>query len=812
MKKTKLLPIIVSTLMLQSPLAFGGYYRSSIEGISFDDADLGEPSILTIQKFSCADYAPGGSRKDADLLVTCQNGVTAAYSVANKYAKGEGSYLGCIDGFQQGIARGFNEKRNPSVQMLKQAKKRYSNTEMQTAVTRAKSKASNDSNYSTEGEIIKRFRSVVRTSSTQQVQAPSDDYSDILTIPNFQGFNDGYTTDSMGGNFNDVIRSGWVKSSDRIERRIQARAVKKHFGTRNILSDSCSQYPTLFDTSLHTVSLWDFFSAYGEYNFKDYGWKSTDRSWIKLVNKSISNENFIYHGIQPVMEDYVVTTGYHKKPQPRMKDEVITNPDGTTTKTGKKIPVLDANGVPVIDMVDDKTRPITEVRQRAVAGKSKKDLQRIFEDGFKTSYQRFARVLFAREFLKMHKISRSLGETAGNAIGVIVAQDIADQLAYNEKYQSDSRAEYAREYEKLFVDSWNTNFDYFMNNPMVEILDFATIGKDNDGIFKRGEMIRPVLRLRNLGLQSGKVNVLMSGAAINNASKKVGSIVASPSLEFNYDTSSYLASLKPDLRLLNRTEVNVAIDGPAISQVYRLKSTDSEAILINDVAEIHGTKTELNPIQGNGTVFARIKNPSKSLVNVIDVELVLSNGAKFNSSLTNLGAEDEDKAFPIQFDSVDPLYILNKGGISGEVVTRVAGQKIHSGSFSTSVDRSNLLSDYYFAVINNETSNYGGEAKGSRKASLHQMIVERTRIDIKRDTKWSNPSSVNSTVLGKILLAKKKAIVAGNMSESAQQDLNVLANELNKIYKKVFGYDDYLKLLNELSSVPLEEIGKKDRK
>lgn len=804
-KKTNKL-IVAAFLMAQAPGVIAGYYNSSIDGISLDGMYTPD-NLNDISKTVCEKYYDDPNM-DKEHTQMCERGVKTAQRMAAVYAAGEGNYLGCVDGYQQGIYRGFNASSNPSAGMLREAQNDLQDVRLTNAINRGKAKASKDSRFSTESEIIKRFRDASRFSENDRITAPSKDYSDVLDVPKFDGFSDGYAADGKGGSFNDVINAGWVRSSDSINRRIQARAVARQFGIRGNLSEKCSKFPTLFNGRLHTVSMWDLFSAYGQYNFKDYGWKSTTRAWNKFKT-SEEQESVAFRNIQDVKEPYQHRVGYEKKPEPRMQDEI--GADGQPT--GRQVPVLDANGRPVIDMVDDLTKPIFETRYRVVTGKSAEKLKKIYADSFADSYQNLAREHFGKAFVSQHKVASAMGADSGKAVGVIVAKDIAKQLAYDEKYKIQSASAFSAEYEKLFKKSWFENYNYFANNAMIEILEVDLVGKNADGIFRKNEQIRPIVKMRNLGLKKGNVRVEMDGYGLATSANDFDSLLAPASLTFTYDDGDYLGRLKDDLNVMGTTDVTVKVKGPNIDKVFALNSSKTKRITINEVAEIHGVNNQLNSfVKGDATVFVTIKNPStQTTAAMVDLNVVLNNGRSFSASTSKL-AGGEQRRVPVRMTGLDPIDIIN--GVYGTVSTKIGTKTIHSDSgVRMDVGLESGVSEYFHAVVNNETTNFGSdELREDRLETLYQTVVSETIKNISRDqVRWGNPAVVNRTILGKLISKYKSSSAAGKLSSEAIQVYEGLGKELNAAFKDGKDYKEFLELIQVLDP-SAEKKSKKDRK
>lgn len=802
MKKTSKL-MVAAFLMTQAPAVIAGYYNSSIDGISLDGIYTPE-NLSNISKTVCKKVYDDPNM-DKEHTQMCERGVQSAQRMAAVYAAGEGSHLGCVDGYQQGIFRGFNQTSNPSIEILKEEQRSLKGITIENAVARGKVKASKDSRFSTESEIIARFRDNVRDDASQTITAPSNDYSDVLKVPRFEGFDDGYAADGKGGSFGDVINAGWVSTSSSIGKRIQARAVARQFGLKSNLSDKCSATPILFDRGLSAVSMWELFSAYGQYNFKDYGWKSTTRAWNKF-QASEEQEAIAYRNIQDVKEAYQARIGYHQKSVAVEIDEL----DANGQPTGRKVVKRDANGNIVYKQVDDTTRPIFETRYRVVQGKSASDLKAVYADAFSESYRNLAKEHFGKAFITSHTIARNMGEDSGKAVGLIVARDVAKQQAYDEVYKAQSATSFAKEYENLFVSSWNKNFDYFSNNPMVEITSFDLSG-DGNGIFTRGESLKSVLGLRNLGLKSGNIKVSLDSSSFESGTARSEYVTAPASLNFSHTSASAQGKLSNNLQVFDNARLTVSIDGSDIKKVYELKSTDSKTIEILDVAPVYTAETRINStVAGDATVYVTVKNPSNSETSAsVDINVTMNDGKTYTASTTALKA-GESKKVPVRITGLDPLFIIGNG-LSGKATSSVAGRVMNTRSASSdSVDFDRAVADYFNSILTNSTTNFGDDGyKEDRVETLVTMILNRTEAQIK--TNWDNNAQVANTLIGALQKEYKASAAAGKLNEEAKQTYVTLAQELEALYDDVFGYKDYVNQLKVFNG-QLETRGKKDRK
>ncbi len=802
-KKRKLL--IAAFLMTQAPAVLADYYRSSIEGISLDGTYTPE-NLSNISKTVCKKVYDD-PQMDKEHTQMCERGVQSAQRMAAVYAAGEGTHLGCVDGYQQGVYRGYNTTSNPSIDVLREEQRALKGVTLENAVARGKVKASKDSRHSTEGEIIKRFRDNIRSSSNDSIQAPSDDYSDILKVPRFEGFSDGYAADGKGGSFSDVINAGWVSSSSSINKRIQARAVARQFGINSNLSDKCSSTPILFNKGLHTVSMWSLFSAYGEYNFKDYGWKSTSRAWTKFQT-SEEQEAIAFRNIQDVKEQKQVQDGYHKKSVAVEIDEIDP---ATGQPTGKKVVKRDANGNIVYTQVDDLSRPKFKTVYVTVPGKSAKDLKAVYEDAFSESYRNLAKEHFGKAFISTHTMARRMGEDAGKAVGLIVARDAAKQQAYDDAYKAQSAVSFAKEYENLFKTSWFNNFNYFANNPMVEITEFELVG-DGNGIFTRGEELKARLGLNNLGLKSGQVKVSLDSASFETGSSRSDYVQAPASLGFDYVSNKSLGKLKDSLNVFDRANLVISIDGTDIKKVYALKSSADKTVTIQDVAQIEKTNVEVtSTIAGDATVFVNVHNPSNTETSSsVDIVVTTNHGLTFRTSATALKA-GESKRIPVRVTGLDPLDIIKKG-VGGTATSSVGGRVMNTVNTGTAtVNRAKEIANYFNEVLIGGTNNFGDEDRDGRTQTLIDLILRETSDIADKHFDWDDSSAVSRTILGNMMRVYKASSAAGRMTDEARNIYADLAQDLEKEYKDVGGYKDYVKNL-EVFNKKLKTRKKKDRK
>ena len=436
--------IIVSVLLTSSAISIAGHYNSTIVGIDVIGTQYQPPQDVSPDVCERFEQDPQTGEDDVKAYKACASGVAAARYMGERFAAGEGKYLGCLDGFQQGLYRGYNATMDPTPQMLDEAKRLYSNLQMPSAIRRATESAESTGSSIAESEIIGRFREVVGTN-----QEPDSNY--YYPTHNFDGFTNGYGYDGMIGDVSTYENLGWLGSNYEYRDLVSVKAIHPYHVGNYTPQKICDPMNTLFydqyfSNSIRYPSLWDLFSSYGRYNFKKYGWKNEKRSWKFWRDEITGNpDKFEYINMKPRTHKvpYKVKVGTEIDRWETVmckKEEQSTDANGQLIITIKEVPCLDANGNVVKKPI---MRDVFETRYKTevVPGRGKSYYQGIFENGFKQAYKEFyVAQYFSLAFVVSHTDKQQTGELVGEAIGRQSAKEYANVLAYNEKYQRDSVA------------------------------------------------------------------------------------------------------------------------------------------------------------------------------------------------------------------------------------------------------------------------------------------------------------------------------------------------------------------------------------
>lgn len=737
-KQTLSKALISAALLSQSPFIMADY-RSSIGGI---DLGVVYNPPTNIGPIVCEQYMrdPDTGADDSDLLMACQMGVNAARWMAEKYAQGDGRFLGCLDGMMQGVDRGFNANKNPSARQLDEARARYENLEMPSARTRAQRQAQDDGQAVADSKIIERFRQVV---GTGRLPDPTYTYPDH----NFNGFNNGFDYDNRAGSFQNVYDAGWVTSSDSLERRIQARAIYELHNANYSPSNLCRAGSVLIPYL--PMTLWDYFQQRRDHDFQQYGWRNVNRALNYFLNDVTgTTEKLFYLNIQGKREQYIERV---------LVRQAEYDADGNLIREAEYR---------------------DEIREREVPGRGKDYYQRVYRDVFRLAYDEYYRTqYFGKAFVEAHQQFREVGETIGAAIGANIAGKTADQLAYNARYREESIAAFNLEWRTNYDQQWNYIWSHFLNNSVVELNTLGLEGDVNDGIFRAGERLRAFMNVTNLGMQSDEVTFSMFGDLQRTASYNY-SIPASSRYQL---TTPFMASIDSTLMPRQRAQVGVSVRG-AVDFDTQLTTQRSENLLIRDRAEIDRASLTLNFMRGSGQLALDLINPSTiATSSTVELLLVLDhNLGDFRGQGLNLAGNETRRAH-ISLDGLDPLEVIRLGGISGSAMTLKSGRIVHEVRVSRTLDSRQQAMAQYFDALANDTNgqvNTGDDDLEGRTQEVINLILHLTRQDVSRGVNW-NRSEAERTVVFQLAQQYQATRAAGRLTDRGAQLYAQLGSLLN---------------------------------
>jgi hypothetical protein len=751
--------LLIASIMLQSPFAMSRdiVLRSSIDGIPLDGAY--QPP-LDVQDSLCKSYTRMDNvlnSEDTRAMQACSMGVSAAAWMAQRYAAAEGNFLGCLDGLQQGLFDGYIMTENPSQETIASAQKLYSNLDMPSASSRAEVRGRKDVNSLAESLVVSRFKGAVGTGVLPD---------STLAIPKhtFKGIDGGYEYDNQG--LSDESASAWgVTYTDQIDRTRGSslyRIHKTNHGGK--LSSLCNPVDINFS---QTATIWDLFRARGEYNFQKYGWKSSDRSWDRFENGMKDTEMRL---------KYMTIEGRTKVvSEPDMRNISVEVDD--TTK-----PILDAAGMPTGKFAKKTEIQTVQVgfiqRTVDIKERDKRYYQSIYSNAFKTAYEEYyARTYFGLSYVKSINGGYNLGKVIGGSVGSDVAKVRAEMGAYNQRYKEISIARYNYGWEENYKTEFQSIWNLFANNSMVEVLDGWFYGNTQDGIFTPGETLGAKVKLRNLGFGKDIITLSASGTGLSALNTKV--LTPDSSNTFNVDAQN-IAQVTAGVGENVYAQINMT---GGVNYESQLVTRKSHSFMVNEVAEVRGLNSSFDTVTGAGTLYVTIHNPSSLATSAtvsVEAEIRGLNAIKVESLKLEAG---ETKSINIPFNGIDPLSIIKGASVSGLVRTKINGRVLDQKTFRNDFSRSerlNTLSKYFHAFVNDASLQASVADYNDRLQALIGMVLSTVSADKENDDfSFNNENQVKSSMLGMVAYTYEAAKTAGTLSANAIEKYNSLGKLLD---------------------------------
>lgn len=747
------------SLLSLSPMVLSQSYSGSVAELN----TIFEPP-MNINTTICSVYTDELSKS------ICSDGVSASRWMAERYAAGAGKYLGCLDGFYQGVWDGYNASVNPSAENTKEAEAYVKGANFKSASERGLSKAQAAGVTESADQIIKRYRAVVGLN-----QLPNKEY-DLPKIT-FDGFDDGYENDVLGtraAEFSQVEKLGWVTSSSPFSDRIAAR---KSLEFQNGKANTCDISQTIFGRrSMPAVTIWDYFRARRQANFENYGWRNPDWAWEVFDRDEKTLEQYqtfarianIEKTVSRAVNDYAS----------RLKLDAAGNPIKKLDAAGA--PVIGSDGRPVYEMEQYITGSHLETTKEKLTPTEVAALQASYMKGFKESYDRY----YAKQYVSKSYNSEGVASfnnavIVGREIGKEVAGETARKEAYNKLYKSQSASKYAEEVKRIYTTSFDKLINIFQNNPVIELNEIVIIGKDKDGIFRPGEGLKTQFTVTNLGEVAKESSISMDNTNDVLATPNGFSFVA-PVLQQVTLESSILGTVSNKLEARTAVNLGLAIRNPGdLNEVAKsLVVRKDKPIMLNDYAEIDSVKPELNYISGDLNVLVTVKNPSPDTQSPIAEVEVLVNGQSVSKAIEPLSANSLRPVL-VQSQKLDPLALIINGGLSGSVFSKIAGKIVHRSTYTTSigVDRNTALVQYFDALATKKTTNTASESKADRLAKLNGMFEATVRDQIKEiNVRWEKETS--KTIVYTIQNIYNESKRAGRLDNDAQAAFDNLGKDL----------------------------------
>jgi hypothetical protein len=735
----------------------------------------------------------------------CSDGVGAARWMAEKYAKNTGKYLGCLDGFYQGVADGYNAGRNPTPAMTKEAEAYVKGATFTSAVTRGLDRARAEGKTVSADQIINRYRAVVGLRDNQGRQVlPNKTYE--LPEVNFPGFDDGYQHDILraipASEFQAVYATGWVNANSSFEDRVKARralALQKEYA-----NSLCNQNDTVFGRrGMPVVTIWDFFRANRQYNFQSYGWRNPDWAWE------------IFDRDERTLEQYQTFNRLNSLTKVVTRQEAIYKERLKLDANNQPIPVKDAAGLPIpgkfeMETYIDGYRQVTSTEKLSDA--EIQTLKNIYIQAFKTAYDRFyarqyASINYHTEGMEKYKIAKIIGQAAGQEF----AGHIAREDAYNEQYRSVSRAKYAEEVKDIYKKSFDRLIDIFQNNPVIELNEALVVGQTVDGIFRPGEELKVQFAVTNLGeaARGSSINFETTQDVI--ATSQAGFSFTAPVLSRSNYVTNTLGRVTDNRQARERINLGMVIKNPGdLAEVAKSLVVRKESnILLNDYTEINKVSGNLDIIQGRLSLLVDVINPAQGVSSPIsDLEVSLGNMGQVTRSVEPI-APGATRQVVLNVEDIDPLALIITGSVSGNVNARIAGKVAHrqAVSYNINIDRSTAVVQYLDALAVNRTSNTGREGKADRIAKLQGMIEQMVLGSIEANVSWNR--EVGGTILATVQNVYNESKRAGRINDEAQAIYDNLGKILAvRIKDRNFRGGGFLRSEKKNKEAYLKEIAK----
>ena len=716
----------------------------------------------------------------------CSDGVSAARWMAEKYAKNAGKYLGCLDGFYQGVTDGYNSGINPTSDMLQQAAAYVKGATFDSASSRGLDRARAEGQTESADQIIARYRSVVGLKDSQGRQVlPNKDYN--YPKVTFNGFGDGYEYDvlkQMGSDFDAVYAAGWVNKSSRFEDRLAAR---KGLALQNEYASSlCNLNGTMFGRrNMPSISIWDFFRANRQYNFENYGWRNADWAWEIFDRDERTLEQYQTFSRLKTLEKEITETIAIK--ETRYKLDAAGLPIRKLDANGQ--PAVDAQGKAIFEMEEVITGYRNETKRVKLSDAEVQALANQYINAFKQAYDRYYARQYAsqnyyQEGIEKYKVAKIIGKTMGEE----VASHVARREAYNNQYQIQSAKKYAEEVKRLYKASFDRLMGIFENNSVVELNEAEIVGQVPDMIFRPGEELKVQFTVTNLGEKESPSS--MSFVPTSDIQSTVGdfSFVA-PVLTRSNFVSSTLGRVT-DMREA-RTTVNVGMvlrnPGDLADVARSLMVRKDKTINLNDYVEIDGVNGNLDFLSGSLSLLVNLKNPAKNVESPLSI---------LEASIGNLGLSDKNiepigpgatRQAVVNVENMDPLELIILGTINGSVNVRLGNKIAHHQaiSYAISMNRVDALTTYHDALATKKSMNTGRQGKADRLAKLQGMLEELVKADIEKNVLWKKGEEVNGTIVAVVQRVYDESKRAGRINDEAQKIYDDLGNVMARNVKDV---------------------------
>lgn len=720
-------------------------YRSSINGVELREYNPPEDATIIICQNGDFRNLPDG-RTDGQGIEACNLGANAARIMAEKYAKNEGRFIGCMDGLQQGLSYGYNSSSSPSAEMLRNAVAKFQGVTINSADASARREADGDTSSIADSEVIQLFKAAVDTG-----EAPTYIEAENRNAPtprfNSSNYDGGYAKDeNISGSFQEVYEAKWVERSEPFSQRVQARAVHRAHRSSYGPGNLCQGKDIVFDNE--QITIWEYFKARGKYDFKRYNWDNGDRILKHFLKGGTGMlTQFGYDTLKDNVETVMETTE-ERIPKPRF------NNDGT--------PALDANGQQIIDYETIReTRPVKKTLRK------KEEYQEIYTQVFVRAYEKYyVSQYFGIGFFEGHRSGQTIGELAGGLIGQNVARETADEIAYNERYKQVAESAYMEQFYRNYNSQWDKIWFEFVTHAMIELKNYELFESIEDQILTRNEELSMNVDYVNYGLKGDNIFFESFGDI---ESARSFTVFAQPSQTKRGEHFSPIGYVSANARPGNSIRIGVSVFSKS-ELVTSLVTSKSGHYKIRSFAEIESTKIKLNELNGSGFIALKIVNPSPVARTAAGIRIDVNLGAfgQLAPSFQNPIEAGGSITVSVPFSGLDPLEIIKNQGIKASVTISMNNTTLDTADSSASIgdDKKRSIARYFDALVTDRNGSVptGGDDAELRIAKVIELISDITDADIRNFNEsrkdWSDPSDVQQTAighLGKLYLSSQAA-------------------------------------------------------
>lgn len=718
----------------------------------------------------------------------CSDGVAAARWMAEKYAANSGRYLGCLDGFYQGIWDGYSGARNPTREMISQAEAYVKEANFSSAASRGLERARAEGQTASAHQIISRYRSVIGLRDANGAPVMPDKSYAYPKIT-FQGFDDGYEYDVVNrdqSDYDQVVRLGWIKSNSSMEDKIAAR--RTYALQREHASSMCNNQETIFGRrNMPSLSLWDYFSARRRSDFQNYGWKNADWAWEIFDRDEKTLDQ--YQTFQAIRNLEKTVTESIPIKEKRYKLDASGNPVKVVDANGQ--PVLDASGRPTFEMEEVVVGHRQETKRVKLSSEEVRQLENLYINNFKIAYERYyarqyASKSYNSEGVEKYKIARIIGKS----IGEDVANHLARKDAYNEKYQLQSAQKYAEEVKRLYKTNFDRLINIFENNPVLEINEAQIIGETPDSIFRPGEQIKVQFGVTNLG-EVARPSSLSLDNSIDVIANPNGFSFTVPVMSSKNFVTPLMGQITEDKIAGERITISMGIKNPGnLDEVARsLVVRKSQQFELHDYAEIETIKESLDPIKGHLNLLVVLKNHATGnfgMASQIVLDMGFSGQDEKNVMMIDAGSTT---TVALNAISIDPLKLIEGESVSGNVAVKIGNRTAdrRNISYRSKFDRPTGILEYFDALATGKSKNTGSESKDERLSKLENMVEEYVKLSITKNVYWKDKAQVEATMVG-LLVNKYQESKRGKLiDDEAQQIYDQLAKVIARNCKQIEG-------------------------